>query len=417
MHVIDLSNWGHTEVRKFITRDLAENPKKYCRALLPALIASVLLSPNVFGQDDSCEELQGTPPGLYVTTDEGLTFLIKGDQTLEVAPGESAFANEGKMSCIKKVPQFLDWPCATDAASSRKFSTFAISELTDQGLAGSKLASEIVRRYFEIPEVIEPVPDWLEGEYHTRLAYADIIQFTSGEYWYRPASPEALTNEKRPKVLQIALFVGTNSVVIDSHMVDILKKHYGDEDIPVMFVFNDSNTVPISYFGPNVSLEEILKAFNERSIKIADVPSWPLGDYTLAPTGEEFEKFFDLPSLDEIDPIRREALTAQLETYGFTKKPAFVTMISGSGRLYVDDPALIRVALSMGIERIPTALTFVEPDAHLTRCGPGTPMGTSENSAVSGESTPPGGAIVPPGGGPAPPPPEVVISPAGGNSG
>jgi len=390
--------------------------QRFKRALLPALITMALSTATAFGQTEGCEELEGTPPGLYVTTDEGLTFLMKGEDVLEVAPGESAFADEGKLACVKTVPQFLDWPCATDAATSRKFSTFAITDLTGQGMAGSKLAAEIVRRYFEIPEVIEPVPDWLEGEYHTALAYNDIIQFTSSEYWYHPASPDALLDERRPKVLQISLFVGTNTVVIDTHRIEILRKHFGGADIPVMFVFNDSNTVPISYFGPNVSLEEIHKAFNERNIKIAEVPMWPLGDYTLAPTSDEFKKFFELPDLEEIDPIRREALTAQLETFGFTKKPAFVTMIAGSGKLYLDDPELISIALSLGINRIPTALTFVESDAHLTRCGPGTPVGTSENAVISGESTPPGGAVVPPGGG-TPPPPEPEISPAGGSSG
>lgn len=388
------------------------------RAILPVLIGLALLSTNSHAQSGSCEELQGTPPGLYVTTDEGRTFLTKEGKVLEVAPGQSAFAGEGKLACIKKAPDFLDWPCSTDAANSRKFATYAIADLTGQGQTGSKLAREIVRRYFEIPEVIEPVPDWLEGESHTQLAYEDIIQFASGEYWYHPSSNTNLLDERRPKVLQISLYVGINAVVIDSYMVEALKKHYGNENIPVMFVFNDSNTVPISYFGPNVSLEEIIKAFNERGIKIADVPMWPLGDYTLEATAAEFEKFINLPDLEDIDPVRREALSAQLETYGFSKKPVFVTLMSGSNRIYVDDPELIRVALSMGMERIPTALTFVEPDAHLTRCGPGTPVGSS-GGAISGESTPPGGAVVPPNpsGGTTPPPPEPEISPAGGDSG
>jgi hypothetical protein len=399
---------------------------KHERAILPALIAIALMSSNAYGQEDSCEDLGGTPPGLYVTTDEGRTFLAKEGKVLEVSPGQSAYAGENKLACITNVPAFLDWPCSTDAANSRKFATYAITDLTSQGQEGPKLAKEVVRRYFEIPEVIEPVPDWLEGEFHTKLAYADIIQFASGEYWYHPTSDEKLTDERRPKVLQISLFVGINAVVVDSYMIELLKNHYGNEHIPVVFVFNDSNTVPISFFGPNVSLEEIYKSFNERGIKIADAPMWPLGDYTLAPTAEEFEKFFDLPALEDIDPVRREALTAQLETFGFSKKPAFVTMMSGGGKIYVDDPALIRIALSMGMERIPTALTFVEPDAHLTRCGPGTPVGSS-GGAISGESTPPGGAVVPPGGGGGGPvlvpgetiipTPETPVSPAGGDSG
>ena len=389
---------------------------KYRQAVLPAFIALALMSGNAFGQSDACEELQGTPPGLYVTTDEGRTFLTKEGKVLEVAPGQSAFAGEGKLACIRKAPEFLDWPCSTDAANSRKFATYAIADISGQNPSGSKLAQEVVRRYFEIPEVIEPVPDWLEGEFHTRLAYPDIIQFSSGEYWYHPSDESKLLDERRPKVLQISLYVGINAVVVDTYMIDILQRHYGKEPIPVMFVFNDSNTVPISYFGPNVSLEEVIKAFNERGIKIADVPMWPLGDYTLEATAAEFEKFIDLPDLEDIDPVRREALSAQLETYGFSKKPVFVTLMSGSNRIYVDDPELIRVALSMGMQRIPTALTFVEPDAHLTRCGPGTPVG-SASGTISGESTPPGGAVVPPGGGSTPPPPETEISPAGGDSG
>lgn len=389
------------------------------RAFLPAVIAAALIPGSAFGQaesSNSCEELQGTPPGLYVTTDEGRTFLTQEGKVLEVSPGESAFAGKGKLTCIKNAPQFLDWPCSTDAANSRKFATYSISDLTGSGQNGAKLAQEVVRRYFEIPEVIEPVPDWLEGEYHTKLAYSDIIQFSGGEYWYLPSDSASLVDDKRPKVLQISLYVGLNAVVVDGYMVELLKKHYGTEDIPVMFVFNDSNTVPISYFGPNVSLEEVFKAFNERGIKVADTPMWPLGDYTLAPTAEEFEKFFDLPDLEDIDPVRREALSAQLETYGFSKKPVFATIMSGGGRIYVDDPALIRVALSMGMDRIPTALTFIEPDAHLTRCGPGTPVGSS-GGAISGESTPPGGVGIPGGHGITPPPPEQTISPAGENSG
>ena len=35
---------------------------------------------------------------------------------------------------------------------------------------------------------------------------------------------------------------------------DALRKELGSDEIPVTFVFNDSNTVPISYFGDNVSL-------------------------------------------------------------------------------------------------------------------------------------------------------------------
>jgi len=381
-------------------------PKPVKRRFLPALITAILASTAVQAQEQpespECKDVEGTPPGLYVTTDEGRTFLMQGDTMVELAPGQAAFADENQLTCIKRVPDFLDWPCSTDAASSRKFATYEIDDID----ADTDFITEVVRRYFEIPEVIEPIPNWIDGETTTSLDPNEVIPFATPEYWYRPDPSVDMMHEKRPRTLQISLYVGINMVVIDNYHFDALKQYYSGEKMPVVFVFNDSNVVPVSYFGSNVSLEEINKAFNERSIKIAEVPMWPLGDFHFAPTAEEFEQFFELPELDDIDPLRREAIEAQLETYGFSRKPVFVTIMEG-GRMYIGDPIRVRVALSMGFEHLPAVISFVEEDSHLARCGPGTPAGTS---GVSGATTPIGGPTVPPE--VTPPPPSVPTSPS-----
>jgi hypothetical protein len=311
---------------------------------------------NAQEEKEDCEDVKGTPPGLYATTDEGRTFIIKGDKTIELAPGEAAFADENKLACIKEVPEFLDWPCSSDAAQSRKFKTYSIDSITSKDLVG-----EVVKRYFTVPEVIEPVPNWLEGESNTTLDFNQIVPFASAEYWYKTDPAVDIMHEKRPKTLLIALFVGINQVVIDNYTVDALKQFYAGKKIPVVFEFNDSNAVPVSYFGANVSLEEINKAFNERHIKLADVPMWQLGDHHFSATAEEFEKNFDLPSMEEVDAYRREALAAELETFGFTRKPVFVTIMEG-GKMYIDDPDRVRVAISLGITRLATVINFVETD-------------------------------------------------------
>jgi hypothetical protein len=374
--------------------------KPLLRAVLPALIASALASASLQAQNAAgeCEEIQGTPPGLYATTDEGRTFLIKGDKVIELAPGEAAYANENQLKCIKAVPEFLNWPCATDAAQTRKFATYSIDKLE----AGN-IIQQIVQRYFEIPEVIEPLPNWQEGESTVKLDFKDIVPYSSPEYWYQTDPAVDIMDEKRPKTLLVSLYVGINKVVIDNYTVDALTKFYNGKEVPVVFLFNDSNAVPVSYFGSNVSLEEISKAFNERKIKLADVPLWQLGDHHFSASAEEYEKFFDLPKMEDIDPLRQEALAANLETFAFTRKPVFVTILEG-GKMYIDDPDRVRVALNMGITRLPTVINFVESDSELARCGPGTPVGSS---GVSGATTPIGGAI-PPGTVPPPPPdPEV----------
>jgi hypothetical protein len=374
------------------------------KSILPALIAAALAPSAAFGQlNEDCIELEGAPPGLYATTDEGRTFLMRDDKIIEMGPGEAGFADkDGKLHCVKRTPKFLDWPCSTQAAQSRKFATYKMEDLTEDNPL-----QEVVRRYFEIPEVIEPVPFWIDGEYHGVFNVNDIIQFVSPDYWYTPNPNRPFLDNKRPRSLQISLYVGINQVIIDNHAIDALRKELGSEEIPVMFVFNDSNVVPVSYFGSNVSLEEVQKAFFERGIKLAEVPLWWLGDHHLAATIEEYEKFFDIPALEDISTDSQARIRADLETHGFTRKPIIVTIFSEAQNMAVDQPERVRMAASMGIKRIPTTFAFIEPDMYLARCGPGTPMGSS---GVSGATTPISGAVLPPTAS-APPSPELPEPP------
>jgi len=374
--------------------------KVLSKATLPALIALVL-SGNVWSQED-CLEIEGTPPGLYATTDEGRTYLVKDGKTIELGPGQAGFADESGVTCITKPPEFLDWPCSTQAAQSRMFNTYTTDDLTEK----NKI-QEIITRYFNVPEVLAPIPDWVDGEYNAVFDYKELLQYASSDYWYTPNPDRPFMDPKRPRSLLVSLYVGINKVVIDNHEIDLLRKELGSDQLPVTFVFNDSNVVPISYFGPNVSIEEVRKAFFERGIKLADVPIWWLGDYHLQATIEEYEKFFDIPPLDDISPEKQQAVRAELEAEGFTRKPFIVTIMSESESMVIDQPERLRVAASMGIKRMPVVFNFVEPDMVLARCGPGTPIGTSSN-AISGETTPLGGASVPPGVQSAPPPTESV---------
>lgn len=377
--------------------------KVLTRALLPALIATVL-SGHAWPQDD-CVEMDGTPPGLYATTDEGHTYIVKDGETIEFGPGQAGFADDSGIKCIKQPPAFLNWPCSTQAAQSRMFDTYSFDQLTDK----NKI-QEIITRYFEIPEVLAPIPDWIDGQYDAVFPYDDLLQYASSDYWYTPDPNRPFMDPKRPRSLLISLYVGINKVVLDNHEIDPLRKALGSDQIPVTFVFNDSNAVPISYFGPNASIEEVHKAFFERGIKLADVPIWWLGDYHLLATIEEFEKFFDIPPLEDISTEKQQAIKAELEAEGFTRKPFFVTIMAESETMVIDQPERLRVAASMGIKRMPVVFSFVEPDMVLARCGPGTPIGYSSN-AISGDTTPLGGTTVPPGASVIPPPPETVVPP------
>lgn len=383
------------------------------RKTLPLAIASLLVAGSTYAAGN-CVELEGSPPGLYTTTDEGQTFLIKDGNIVELGPGDSGFADESGVKCIERTPAFMDWPCSTDAARSRRFATYAIDELGD----GNR-AQQVVDRFFEVPEVIEPIPRWKDGEYHMLMDMDDIAQFASTEYWYVPHSPERMINEKRPKTLQIALFVGINQIVVDSRHLRILNEHFGGKNIPVVFTFNDSNTVPISYFGPNVSLEEVATASQERGINLAAAPMWELGDYHLMASVAELRNFFDIPAIEDIPAERRQALRAELEAVGFSKKPVFISIADGPTGMFIDQPQRVAVAADMGMNNIPLHVSIIQPDILVQHCGPGVPLATDgsvsvDDSIMSSQTgtTPPGGSTVPPAGGvvPPPPPPEPEAS-------
>lgn len=135
---------------------------------------------------------------------------------------------------------------------------------------------------------------------------------------------------------------------------------------------------------------------------------WELGDYTLRPTAAEFERLFDLPEMEDIPPDQAAALRQDLEANGFSRKPIFATLLTDRQRYILDDPQRVRVAISMGMPDIPTFVITAEPDSHLARCGPGTPIGTRD-AQIPGTAPPPASATVPPGVSP-PPPPEPEVS-------
>ena len=225
----------------------------------------------------------------------------------------------------------------------------------------------------------------------------DILQFASSEYWYHPDPNRSIMDEKRPKTLQIALFVGINQVVVDSVHLKALSKHYDGADIPVVFTFNDSNMVPISYFGPNVSLEEVRRPTpNAASI----LRRCRCGNWATTTSGRPWPRcrnILTLPAVADIPADRRAALEADLETNGFTRKPVFVSILGGSDNMVVDQPQRVAVAASMGMTSVPVSLTIVQPDILVARCGPGVPMGTDGATSISGDTTPDGGASLPPG--------------------
>jgi hypothetical protein len=368
---------------------------------LALLISSLLMEQALAQQNEEqqeCIDLTKAPPGLYVTVDQSQVYLIKDDKIVELDPGESAYANETELACLKVRPDILAWPCGTAEDLSRlKAQPFTVEDLPSVGVVG-----EVARRYFEDNEALDPPIEWLNGEIHTTLPAEEFAVPDSSAYWYLPGEDGPLASSKRPKTQLIGLFWSTKQLIIDGSTLEELKAQYSGSEIPTVFVYFEDNEVPISFFGSDVTLKEIFDAYLERGIEVAPPPVWYAGDHTLKVDISEFEEYFDIPPLEEIDEDRVAAIKASLETYGFSTKPVTVSMMGQSGTMIIDQAEKVRVAASMGISAIPTVVFHFSPVAHLSGCGVVMPqLSVVGNAKTKEELTPP---VPPP---PPPPPPEL----------
>ena len=350
-------------------------------------------------------------PGLYTTVDEHSIYLIIDGKQYDLQTGESAYVDKTKkFESLGQTPDFVEWPCGTSYAMNRgNLPTYSIDDLPREGRI-----KEIVRRYFEETRLPEGHPLFANGEYHGKFPASEIEALVSDAWWYHAGPKDGPMAFRRPKVLIISLFWGTGQVVVDTHFLKDLEAYYGDQDIPVIFEFREEYEVPMSYFGARPSLDELMQAFSERGIRVADVPMYWAGDNHMSIDTATLANRLDLPPLDKMDPKRLAKLQEDLRANGFSRKPITLAMTPGGDKLLVDEGERIRAAQSLGIESIPVMFAFYTASAHASLCGlppPSTAVGSlgtsnQQSTVASGPARPPEIEL------PNPPQPE---NPASGN--
>ena len=311
------------------------------------------------------DQASSTAPGLYVTVNQGEIYIVQGASELDVKVKEAAFVGQDTMQLLDAVPEFLNWPCGGSGGQDLDLvPTYPLASLPP----GNQL-EEVVRRFFEGPEIPESRPAWLNGESHGSFPTEEIKRFSSKAYWYESGKTTPKLEALRPKILLISLYPATQQVIVDQNHFQELLAHYGSEDIPVTFIFNQETVVPISYFGKDVSVQQVAGAYFEKDITIADTPMWYAGDRHLTASPGELEQVFDIPAIEDIDPDRMAALAADLQTYGFSRKPVNVTLMSQNGSMVIDGVEKIRAAQSIGTESIPIVFFSYHENSHQKRCG------------------------------------------------
>lgn len=303
--------------------------------------------------------------GTYVTVSQSEVYIIQGDKQIDLKVGEAAFAGADSLKQLARVPDFLNWPCGSSGAQDPDMVPgYSLSSLPP----GNRM-EEVVRRFFEGPEIPQPSPVWLNGESHGSFPAEEISKFSTDAYWYESGETTPKMQALRPRVLLISLYPATQQVIVDQNHFQELKDIYGAEDIPVTFVFNAEKVVPVSFFGKNVTVQQVADAYFEKGMTIADSPMWYAGDRQLVASPEQLVQLFDIPAIEDIDPDRLAALVEDLQTNGFTQKPINVSLMAQNGSMVVDEGEKVRAAQSIGIGSIPIEIFNYSEDSHKKRCG------------------------------------------------
>ena len=335
------------------------------RSVLPFMISMALASAAALAQDDS----EKVKPGLYTTVDEHSIYIIKGDEQVDVKTGETVFVSPDDVEFIQQAPAFLNWPCGTAFAGERgTLPGFPFDDLPTDNRLG-----EVVRRWFEDAQILDPQANFDNGEFNGRMSPEEIDPYVSDAYWYRSGPENAKLALQRPETLIIGLFRGTGQVVVDTNHLEELKRKHGNS-IPVVFQYQEENVVPISYFGADPKVQEVLDAWTQRGVRLAEVPMWYAGDRHLAMSADDLATLVKAPPLTEIDPARQAELRADLEANGFTSKPISLTMVSGSNGVIADEAERVRVAQSMGMGQVPVMFTYFNELSAAGHCGLAPPV-------------------------------------------
>lgn len=400
---------------------------------------------------------EGTPPGLYASAIRNPITLSKGGESLALDPGLTGFADQPRLTCLERTPDFLEhdrvpppdeftgsgvgcgfaggaggddaglssewtrmerslaedidrfvrqgyptnsiimhavssgltidktvfmmtradadraeeyftsafslqdalpgWACGAGGASSRG-GPYADHYGVDD-LPPRREVAEVARRYFEEAMVMQPQPDWLNGDFHMLAYTGELVDLASDDHFYRRSARAVTEGESLVHPIMVSLYGETGEIVLDVSRDELLSfQERGVERLPVVFHFNKDFQRAVTDIRADSDLGEVIGMFNSEGAELTPVPLLGAGDHHLMTSLEELADLFEIPERDDIDPVRFAALTEELAAEGFSRRPVVVTLYSEQESRWVDDPERLRAAIESGIEEAPVAVLY-----------------------------------------------------------
>jgi hypothetical protein len=268
-------------------------------------------------------------------------------------------------TAVSLLPSLPGWAIQEEDGSDRYYTNYAASELGAQ-----PTVAEVAQRFFEQNMRLSPFPDWYAGGYHIKVKTDELAGLLKDSWWYlsgnlQPNSPRSAPN--RP--IFISLYGDRNEIVIDGG-ADLIRsaQRQGVRELPVVFVYNDMRTGPISRYNADVKVKEIVDDFFERGRKLTAVPEWrQVGDYHMIASVAELLELVDTIDKKDVDPARWSAITRDIKNNGFNEPLLISLFNSGDGRIWANEPDRVVAAAELGVDQVP--VVFLYHDIGRPPCG------------------------------------------------
>jgi len=192
----------------------------------------------------------------------------------------------------------------------------------------------VVDRFFNDRLVLRPQPDWYDGQVHFMATAEELSSLRSqstdnSSRWYRSNSSKP-QDEQRP--IFISLYESDKSVLIDGNeRVQAALKNNPYELLPVVFIYNRLNELPIDKLGYPATLKGLKQAYIEKNIMVTPTPEWQLGEYHIHVELSEFYELFNIPVEEDFEPEAWQKLIADAKKYD-VNETSFIAVILGGAQ-------------------------------------------------------------------------------------
>lgn len=257
-------------------------------------------------------------------------------------------------AALDMLPSLPVWACRDE--SQRVEDRFApLVPASSLGPVAS--LQEIARMYFEDNERVVPFPEWINNGAHVQVPVADLEPLLGDRNWYEVGRDDRPVNEP----VMISLYRHDRSIVVDGNLDQVRRAiEQGDNFVPAVVLYNDGNQRPVSDFGAEPLVGDIVAAYLDGRTSVTFVPDWhePYSDRHHTAAIDEFEEFTTLPTREEIEDARWDKITTELGADGFHRKPVMVSLYYNGARVWIDEPDRLTAARELGIDPVPVSYLY-----------------------------------------------------------